>query len=380
MDILFLYRTPKKKNYFQKIKDSSPFEKKIICILSYNSFMMNLGFLTPMDQALADAHTRALEEVFYNRNFTGVTALKFLYSSLISIKIKTIHRGLKKYFKKNKPKKLVLWNGLKYQDLILKEVLKNHKDIQVYYMENGPLPNTTAIDKQGVNAGSSLSKSPAFYNSYSDETDLNVGDIKGRPYKNSPDLSKTALPKNYILLPFQMERDSQVLDYSPWVSSMEELFHTVFGALKKSDLKDCTLVVREHPSTTTTYKNLYEFSEHKNILFDKSTPLKEAIKKARCVVTINSSVGFESLLLDQKVIVLGTAFYDLEGLNLNAKNTRELVASFNQINKFKPDESLKSSFVSYLKNQFLIVGDWSKPTLEHFKSLSSKIQNQKEVH
>lgn len=379
MNILFLYRTPKKRNYFNKVKNSEPFKGKNINILSYNSFLLNLGLLTPMDKNLIKAHTKAINEVFHSRNFAGIGFVKLFYSFLISLKIKTLHRGLKKHFKSKRPEKVIIWNGLKYQDLVLKEVIKPYTEIEIFYMENGPLPNTTAIDSVGINAGSSLTKDVDFYKSYQNETENNLitDEIKGRPYITKSEQKKVALPESYILLPFQMERDSQVLDYSPWISNMEELFHTVFESLNKSELKNSTLVVREHPSTSTTYPELYQFSKDKNVLFDKATPLKEALKKAQCVVTINSSVGFESILLETKVIVLGEAFYNLQGLNLNANSSDDLVKAFNQIKSFTPDTHLKSKFVSYLKNEFLIKGHWSKPTLEHFNSFFSKVENKK---
>jgi capsular polysaccharide export protein len=374
MDLLLLYRTPKKKHYFNKVA-TEVLNTADAKVLGYNHLLFNFAFIFPLKKELTPALERSVDEVFKSREFFGSTFLKSIYKFLISCKIKCLHKGLHSLFKKNSIKTVLVWNGLKHPDLVLKEVLKDHPRIKTLYMENGLLPKTTFIDNIGINAGSSLKKEASFYLNTKLKNFPEYENLKGRSSikKNDAHSEKNHL-NNYLLLPFQMERDSQILDYSPWIKNMNQLFTEVKEALSSSETPDLPMVVREHPSTKVKYPNLYE-KANESLKFDHQTPFSEALNRASVVVTVNSSVGFEAILMNKKVIVLGEAFYGIEGLCLQAKNQTELVHCFNQINQFNIDQDLKAHFLSFLYNDFLIHDDWKRPTKKHFESFKERFNS-----
>ena len=44
--------------------------------------------------------------------------------------------------------------------------------------------------------------------------------------------------------------------------------------------------------------------------------MKEVLKKAELVITLNSTVGIEALLYGKPVLTLGDAFYNIKGNNI----------------------------------------------------------------
>jgi len=374
MKTLFLYRTPKKKRYFSALKKEA-LKGTSTKVIGYYSLIYNFGFLKPLNKSLKQAQEKAVLETFKSRRLFGSSLLIIFYKMIISFKIKCLYKGLNKLLTTLEPEQIIVWNGLKHTDLVLKEALKLHPKIELRFMENGFLPNSTFLDSKGINAGSSLSAKKSFYVEQNITDHLDFQDLKGRAsIKNKSLKINQNLKEGYALLPFQMERDSQILDYSPWIENMNHLFKETQEALLASKLKNKTLVVREHPSTKIKYKNLYTKASE-SLVFDDQTDLNKALKDSSFVITINSSVGFEALLMNKKVIVLGEAFYALEGLCLKARNQDELIKAINSINHFEIDQKFKDHFISYLSNDFLVKGDWKKPTAMHFESFRKRLQS-----
>jgi capsular polysaccharide export protein len=79
------------------------------------------------------------------------------------------------------------------------------------------------------------------------------------------------------------------------------------------------------------------------------------IEKAGAIITINSSVGIESLLFYKKVITLGSAFYNIEGIVEHAENKNELENILKNLENYKLDKKLIENFLRYLYYDL----DWS---------------------
>ncbi|MFT4732051.1 MAG: capsular polysaccharide export protein, partial [Gammaproteobacteria bacterium] len=179
--------------------------------------------------------------------------------------------------------------------------------------------------------------------------------------------------KKYLLVPFQKDRDSQILDNSKWIKSMRQMFAVLLEALEASGRDDLHIVFREHPSAKTKYSDLYkQAAKHPRLCFDQQSDLTEIITNAEAVVTINSTVGLESLLLDTKVITLGEAFYNVSSLVLSASSPSDLATQINALSGFSLDRKLLQQFVGYLESDYVIAGDWKKPDEQHFDSIRQR--------
>ncbi|KEQ18308.1 capsular polysaccharide export protein, LipB/KpsS family [Endozoicomonas numazuensis] len=91
------------------------------------------------------------------------------------------------------------------------------------------------------------------------------------------------------------------------------------------------------------------------------------------MVTINSTVGIEALIYGKKVITIGDAFYNIDGLVNHADSEVELASLVNCLDEWVVNEELRRSFLGYLENVYSIPGLWTKPNLKHFNKLEERL-------
>ena len=112
-------------------------------------------------------------------------------------------------------------------------------------------------------------------------------------------------PPRYVFLPLQVSADSNLLLYSD-VDNLQAL--ELAG--KRADALGCQLVVKPHPAETDHVllgKIAETCSQRGYLLTSFSTTA--LVLGAEEVVTINSTVGMEALLLDKPLTVLGRSLY-----------------------------------------------------------------------
>tara|TARA_B110000240_G_C13292094_1_gene364726 strand:- start:229 stop:747 length:519 start_codon:yes stop_codon:yes gene_type:complete len=160
---------------------------------------------------------------------------------------------------------------------------------------------------------------------------------------------------------------------------MEQLFHLVRNARIKLQQQDSTelpyLVFKEHPSWPGHFADLYDIDEY--CLFANENETQDLIENAEAVITINSTVGLESLLLGKKVITLGNACYNIDQLVLNAANEIELFEVFSMLGNWQFNESLRQKFICFIATVYCIPNDWqtmlSAPNQKHIDAMCGRI-------
>ena len=174
---------------------------------------------------------------------------------------------------------------------------------RVVYMENGLLPKTTTADFHGVNGNNCLPREPQFYSQLSLHSHQEEGDIQltvRQPLKHKATHfeSSVDVPTNYIFVPFQVPSDTQIVVHSPWIHSMEQFFEELLTVQKslRETLGDKApyFVFKEHPSYKGDFSHLHNRDSH--CIFANANNTQELIQNAQAVITINSTVGLESLL------------------------------------------------------------------------------------
>lgn len=372
-DILFIYRTARKRRYFNLLAENASAHLPVRVVFYHRLPSAGSGRLgASPDTAVLDALERAAQaQWFHARTSTLARWLKALSKPLVRHHLKSLYRRLYNHLSHTSPSLIVLWNGCKYQDKVLLAV--NRKlGIPVCFFENGLLPATTTLDAKGINAENSVPRNVEFYANFPTEHQL-PDKLTGRAYSRNRQQAQ-ALPERYILVPFQLDRDSQILDNSPWIRSMEQLFDVCARALMQCSDSSLSLVFREHPSSKSSHARLHErCADNPRLLFDSQPDLQAVIDGAEAVVTVNSTVGMEALIRHQKVIVLGEACYALEGMAQRALNTDELARLFSGLNQWSPDTQLIDRFLYYLKHHYAIEGDWKQPDAAHVQSVQQRI-------
>src|SRR5690606_17680660 len=123
--------------------------------------------------------------------------------------------------------------------------------------------------------------------------------------------SEVTLPDKYVFLPLQVEDDTQILLNSSF-SGMDELMRVVYPAV--ISMNNYKLVVKEHPHDWGRHNQSTLRERYPKAIWLQKYPTEQVITGADIVVTVNSSVGVEALLLNKKVITLGKCFYDVDGV------------------------------------------------------------------
>ncbi len=282
-----------------------------------------------------------------------------------------------RYLQQNPSEIVAIWNGNKLRQAIVVQAAKC-LGRKCAYFENGLLPNTTTLDFKGVNAFNSLPRHREFYSDLQFDENIKLPSqlVARAPEGAKTNHSKLAdLPESFIFVPFQVNTDSQITIHSPWIRNMEHLFEVIAAVQKQLRDSGVTFVFKEHPSSGQDYQHLHQrVKNEKHLMFANEVNTQELIEKSAAVITINSTVGLEALLLGKKVVVIGDAFYGIEGLARNAETEKDLVDVLNDINQWQPDEKLRGNFLRYIKEEYAVPESWAKPGEMHWDSMNSKFE------
>jgi len=353
----------KQKKFFEKIKKNSKclinvVYSKTLFGVSFKSlkFLKQMDFSPAVDLRVKDFYSKyeiKLPE-FLIRGYYKTAAL-FCYM---------------RYFTKIKPEyeKIIVWNGFMFRQHIALEIAKLY-GIKPVFVESAFLPGRIVIDPKGVNFLNSVPRDKEFYLNYKNDRPLPKELIPRQPKnaKKFSALKKEPLPERFVFVPFQVDYDTQILLFSPWIKSMRDLFFTLKEIANKLQIN---IVFKEHPSSRKEYPYLHEIAKKdKYVSFANAYPTQELIEKSEAVITVNSSVGVESLLFYKKVITLGEAFYNIEGIVKHASSKEELLSILKDLNSWEVDKNLIENFLKYLYWEYLIPGNFTDENEEQMKKI-----------
>jgi capsular polysaccharide export protein len=349
--ILFAFRTSQIKFFNNILKENKTSNyiikttKKAI-IPSFKAFkdIHNIDF--------TEAITFAVDE-FYAKT-SNFKIPKFIIQSFFTT---MAYFNYFRYYKvlDNNYSKMLIWNGGKFRQRIAIEIAKLFS-IKVYYYENGLMPNRIVLDKRGINYNNSVPRNKDFFINYENNKNLPTELIpRISKHKDKFEIQTNPLPEKYIFVPFQVDYDTQILSQSPWITSMRVLFDVIEKASKNTNIH---FILKEHPSSHINYPDLHKRVKNiVNISFENGYATQELIQNSIAVITINSTVGVESLLFSKKVIPLGKAFYDIENISFGAKNIKELINTIQNIDNIAFNKQLVDNFLKYLYYDYLIIKD-----------------------
>lgn len=251
-------------------------------------------------------------------------------------------------------------------------------EIPCFHFENGFLPNTTQMDLRGVNVASSVPRDPAFYRRYKSRGE---GQLPNRlvprklPRARPQPHPSASLPESYIFVPFQVKLDSQILLNSPWIRSMEQLVQALSHAGIRLGRHAPHLVFKEHPSCSSPYPHLHELvAEHPTLHFANGHSTEALIRGSMGVITVNSTVGVEALLLNRPVLALGNAVYEIPGVTSSARGEEEVTRWMADLilGSLSP-ATLAPAFLRYLWEGFLVPGSHQSPGGAHFRAVAERL-------
>ncbi len=294
-----------------------------------------------------------------------------LYRVLLRLELLVMALRFGRLLRKEHPDAVAVWNGgHRYCALLTSMCSAN---TQKLYFENGLLPGTTTVDPNGVNYRNSVPRDPEFYRDYANRHPERLRPTRAValiPRETKRQSQAVELPDRFVFIPFQDEWDTQIRLFSPWIRNMRELFSFAELIAERSGR---TVVLKEHPSSRVKYPDLARRVSDR-VIFANGNSTQELIEKADCVVTINSTVGLESILLAKPVLVLGEAFYAVEGVAAKARSAEEALALLEQLPAWALSEELRRAFVSYLQDEYCVAGRWQDGGSEHYAAVAKRIE------
>jgi hypothetical protein len=142
--------------------------------------------------------------------------------------------------------------------------------------------------------------------------------------------------KGFVYFPLHVELDYALTVRSPLYLDQVALLKEIATSLPPG----VKLVAKEHPASVGGFdhKRLVDLVKNqKNFVFlHPSINTYAILEKAGCVVTINSKVGAEALLMAKTVLVLGDSFYASSEIVRPVKNRAELPAMIADVLKSEP--------------------------------------------
>jgi capsular polysaccharide export protein len=280
---------------------------------------------------------------------------------------------------------VILWNGQK-QPYTTIELAASDCGLNVAFMENGLLPNTTTLDFQGVNGWNSLPRNKAFYMSLGEGvTDFSAPIIPSRALnkKRKPSsLYETVLPEQYVFIPLQVPADSQIMLQSPWIKTIPMLYDELLRARDALTARGVCLppfVFKEHPSAAISFECLH--AKHPEMIFANNNNTVELISNAEFVVTINSTAGLEAIIKEKRVLTLGLTYYNINDLVLHAQSEQQLLDKLSlMMQGWCYDPKLRFAFLSFVQNVYCVPFDWhgiaENPEPEHVRAIESRLAHE----
>lgn len=328
-------------------------------------------------------------------------------------------RDLAGFFEREQVGALLVWNG---SGLIasLAVHLARRRGLPVIFGENGYLPGTLQLDAEGVNQYASISAAVREHRAQlpaqaADDAQLDrvLADFRagrapamqGPSRRLEPDwrarLGREAarllqaetwtpgrplsrrdfpgrlqdLPPRFVLLPFQVSQDSQLILHSPLVGGdMRRLLAVVDAAVSAVD-PQLRLVVKLHPAESSSVLSSYRElpRRYPQVQFTQRHPLNELLARCAAVVTINSTVGFEGIVFDKPVVTLGRNFYVAPGLVDAVETLADLPATLRKALSESPDPVCRRAFLRYVYFRFLTHGSYRDFSAASFRAVADRV-------
>jgi hypothetical protein len=176
---------------------------------------------------------------------------------------------------------------------------------------------------------------------------LKYNKFKSKKYYSDYYKLKDSL-NNLVYLPLHYPRDSQLtLRGKPFLNQFN-----LVNVLSTYLPYPYVLIVKEHPNARGYFsaREIKAISKLPNVkIIHPNTNSHTIIPKAKAIVVINSSVGFESILHKKPVISFGRSFYRGQGLTIDVDSLYDIETAFEKMENFEIYESDILNFLWRIK-------------------------------
>ncbi len=237
------------------------------------------------------------------------------------------------------PAVLLTWNGAGDALNAASAFTAAARGVPTFFLERGLLPGTLVVDPQGVNYGSHIAGAKWAMLERSDPAAGELAAVAEycRRLRDStrsvvqhgeslaPDQVRDHLEipadARVVLLPLQIENDTNITRYSPHYKQMPPIIRDVQAELAPRE--DVWLIVKPHPEDRSRLGELQSLCGPRTRLCGDLS-LGSLLAVANVVVAVNSTVGLEALVHRKSVVVLGRAIYGEKGFTFDLDSPARL--------------------------------------------------------
>lgn len=267
----------------------------------------------------------------------------------------------RRYFARHPGRVAMCWNGLTGSRRAFMQGARDAGAPRLY-AELAPFPGRVTLDPEGVNAANSVPRDPQFFRDWAASAPERQGEawralgenLTARASRRA-DVSQAggealADAEHFLFVPLQVPNDSQITLFAGWVKSVEGMLAALAEASENLP-EGWHIRIKEHPSARASLAEpLKAAVQHAKgrLVVDNQTDTFEQVKASGGVITINSSVGLQAFFHDKPVIVLGEAFFAIDGLVHVADAPEKLSALLKAAEELGVDPALRAAFMNFL--------------------------------
>ena len=217
---------------------------------------------------------------------------------------------------------LIVWNGHTGAVANAMRCYKLARQMGGGFIERGLIKDATIFDRHGVNGASSmaLGQNPlprkereGLLAKHMEALQYYFPSLNEKVFRESTQDAR----RRRILVPLQVQRDSNIILYSEKIKSMRRLVLEAIR-LRRNLGQDWDVVVRPHPEEVPD--ELPNIPVDPHVKIDSETSLNAQLAESLAVLTVNSTVGLEAAFAGCVPIVFGEGVYCREPFVLRAQD------------------------------------------------------------
>lgn len=252
---------------------------------------------------------------------------------------------------------LGMWNGQggRRRTLVL---VAQRMGLGTLFAELAPIAGHVTLDPSGVNAAGMLATDPGYYRAWGAAHPDSGAVARWRErlvaragVKRESQGEAGSGP--FLFVPLQVRGDTQISLHGGWIKSVPGFIDEVARAAQQLP-EGWRVVFREHPSDRTGNAEQLARLVGPRVVVDNATDTFELVRRARGVVTVNSSVGLQSLLFGKPVLALGYANYAVPGVVATADGSEALAEAFARAEGWDIDLPLAEAFLRFLADEYYV--------------------------
>lgn len=266
-------------------------------------------------------------------------------------------------FERNPNAVAVTWNGLVSTRSVFMMAARD-AGARTLFLERGPFPGTLTADPAGVNYANSLPRDPAPYKAWAAAHPDELG--RWRPLaallvqrpstilRQPTQVEAPPLSDPFVFVPLQKHGDTQLRFFGNLCVGVPETIELLASAVDALP-RGWHLRIKEHPSDRRRFGATIARHAARRIYLDNATDTFSQVRASQAVLTVNSSVGLEAMLLEKPVTTMGKVFWALPGLVQQAATLEDLRSVLAAPSSFVPDAELRDALLSFLWTRYYLM-------------------------